>query len=273
MPAPRPVDLSVLKAAITPDWTNVPARQLLMFYGNTGSGKTKLAIEVAADITPLDKRILYVDTSAGYEILANHDDLANRIEGRLNIIPYRGENWLNTLAGAIRDDQAGFGIMGTVILDEGSTMGQSYLDTVVHGRSLKDEGKEEDFATKPDYAIAGNKLRKTIMNFQNISGVNLIVLAHQRQDEILGKKKVSPAFQPSVGEDIRREMRVVAHCRRTDVDGHVAQVQEDDFCVAKTRIHYRGSPMPKVVTHNILQAAIREHVEKISSKESNNVAV
>jgi len=263
------MDLSALKASIYSDFDQIPKRELLMFYGDNGSGKTKLAVEVACDITPTGY-ILYVDTSAGYETINNHPELRAMLADRLKVLPFVGEDQLNTLADAIRYNREGFGIFKTVILDESSSMAQHYLDTVVEARCRNDRTKEQDKADWPDYNIAGNKWRKTVQKFQQIQGVSFIEVCHQRSDTIRKVEFISPAFQPTVGNETRKEKRVIAYCdirqmapagSKEAVPTRIVQTEKDDHVLAKTRVMYQGKPLPTIVTPEMMRQAIREDYE------------
>jgi energy-coupling factor transporter ATP-binding protein EcfA2 len=260
------VDLTALANSIYADFNAIPKRELLMFYGDNGSGKTKLAIEVANDITPADKKILYVDTSAGYETINNHPDLYNSIAHRLLVLPFSGEDQLNTLATAVASRAEPFGVIGTVILDESSSMAQQYLDVVVEGRSRADRTKEADKADWPDFNIAGNKWRKTVQKFERIQGVSLIEVTHLRTDLKRKMEFITPAFQPTVGNETRKEKRGIFYCDIRAMkmpDGstqnvRVVQTEKDDHVLAKTRIWYNGAPLPQVTTPDIIREAIKQ---------------
>ena len=273
--------LAKLAASIYKDFDLIPKRELLMFYGDNGSGKTKLGLEVAHDITPPDKRILFVDTSAGYETLNNHPDLKHLIAPRLLVLPFEGETQLNALAKAISDKIQSFATIGTVILDESSSMAQHYLDVVVEGRSRADKTKEEDKADWPDYNIAGNKWRKTIQKFERIQGVSLIEVAHQRSDIRRKIEFISPAFQPTVGNETRKEKRLIAYCdvrpfaaspgSKETVDTFVVQTSKDEHVLAKSRIWYNGAPLPQLTTPKIIREAIRQDYENRITDHPGNI--
>ena len=259
------MDLQTLAKSIYADFNAIPKRELLMFYGDNGSGKTKLAIEVANDITPVGKRILYVDTSAGYETINNHPDLYNTVTPRLLVLPFDGEDQLNSLAEAIAAKAAPFDTIGTVLLDESSSMAQHYLDVVVEGRARADRTKESDKADWPDYNIAGNKWRKTIQKLERIQGVSLIEVAHQRSDIRRKVEFISPAFQPTVGNETRKEKRGIFYCDKRiikvdgkDVNAFVVQTDKDEHVLAKTRIWYNGEPLPQLASHQIIRDAIKQ---------------
>jgi energy-coupling factor transporter ATP-binding protein EcfA2 len=268
------MDLKLLKSKIYADFNAIPKRELLMFYGDNGSGKTKFALEVAADITPPGKKILYVDTSAGYETLNNHPELHARIVDRLLVLPFVGEDQLNSLAGAIAGNLEGFGAIGTVILDESSSMAQSYLDCVVEGLYKNEPLKHVE--DKPDwdaFNIGGGKWRKTIQKFERIQGVSLIEVAHMRTDNRRKIDFISPAFQPKAGNETRKEKRVIAYCDVRDygkpaVPTFVIQTQKDDYILAKTRVMFNGQPLPAVVLPEVLRAAIKQDYDnRITEKD------
>lgn len=271
------MDLAKLAASVYADFNAIPKRELLMFYGDNGSGKTKLAFEVAADITPLDKKIMYVDTSAGYETLNNHPELHAKVASRLLVLPFEGEDQLNSLADAIANGTVPFNKIGTVMLDESSSMAQQYLDIVVEGRCKKDPTKEKDKADWPDFNIAGNKWRKTIQKFERIQGVSLIEICHQRADTKRKIEFISPAFQPQVGNETRKEKRVIAYCdvRLLAPEGskearptRIVQTQKDDYVLAKSRVQLAGKELPKIVTPDIMREAIyQDYINRITDTE------
>lgn len=270
------MDLRILANSIYADFNTIPKRELLMFYGDNGSGKTKLAAEVASDITPTGKKILYVDTSAGYETINNHADLYELVAPRMLVLPFEGEDQLNTLAKAIAAKVSPFDVIGTVVLDESSSMAQHYLDVVVEGRSIDDPSKEKDLSTLPDYNIAGNKWRKTIQLFERIQGVSLIEIAHQRTDIRRKREFISPAFQPTVGNETRKEKRGIFYCDKRfvkidgkDVNAFVVQTDKSDDVLAKTRIFCDGVPMPPVALPELVRRGIRQDFQARIQNESN----
>lgn len=256
------MDLDTLVSKIHRNFREVPAQFSGLFYGDNGSGKTKLALEIAVAITGTDKKILFVDTSAGWETAVNHPDLAAALDGRLSILPFEGEDMMNSLGEALRYNYGGFADkFGCVILDESTSMAQHYLDVVVHGRSLKMKDKEEDKADWPDYNIAGNKWRKTCALFHGVLGLHIIHLCHVRSDKVRGVEKASPAYQPKVGQAIQRDLKMIGFCavsREGDVPVRTVQVVEDQFATAKTRIQYDGKELPPVVKQESIVKAIKQ---------------
>jgi hypothetical protein len=253
-------NLDELAAKIHKNFRDVPKTFSGMFYGDNGSGKTKLALEVAAAITALGKKILFVDTSAGWETINNHPDLANSLDGRLSILPFEGESQLNTLAEALKFNYGGFrDSFGSIILDESTTMAQQYLDAVVYGRAAKMKDKEEDKADWPDFNIAGNKWRKTSSIFHSVEGLHVIHVGHFRLDKVRGVEKAAPAYQPKVGDAIQRDLKVIGFCvvnREGEVPVRAVQVVDDQFASAKTRVQYKGEELPPVITQKTLVNAI-----------------
>lgn len=254
------MDLEVLVSKIHRNFRDVPAQFSGLFYGDNGSGKTKLVLEIAAAITPPDKKILFVDTSAGWETVINHPDLADALDGRLSILPFEGEDMMNTLGEALRYNTAGFADkFGTAILDESTSMAQQYLDVVTYGRALKSKDKEEDKSDWPDYNIAGNKWRKTCALFHGVPGLHVMHIGHVRLDKVRGVEKAGPAYQPKVGNAIQRDLKMIGFCsvqREGDEPVRVVQVVEDQFATAKTRIQYNGKELPPLVKQNDIVKAI-----------------
>lgn len=256
------MDLAELASKIHRNFREVPQQFSGLFYGDNGSGKTKLALEIAAAITQPEKKILFVDTSAGWETAINHPGLADSLDGRLSILPFEGEDMMNSLGEALRFNYGGFSDkFGCVILDESTSMAQQYLDVVVYARSKNMKDKEEDKADWPDFNIAGNKWRKTCALFHGVMGLHVIHLGHVRSDKVRGVEKASPAYQPKVGNAIQRDLKMIGFCSvGRDGDAPVRQVQvvEDQFATAKTRIQYRGKELLPVIRQDDVIKAIKE---------------
>jgi len=265
------VDLTELASRIHKNFREVPQQFSGLFYGDNGSGKTKLALEIASTITSPGKKILFVDTSAGWETAINHPELANSLDGRLSILPFDGEDQMNTLGEALRYNYGGFADkFGCVILDESTSMAQQYLDVVVEGRSKTMKDKEADKADWPDFNIAGNKWRKTCALFHGVMGLHVIHLGHVRSDKVRGIEKVSPAYQPKVGNAIQRDLKMIGYCsvgRDGDTPIRMVQVVEDQFATAKTRIQYQGRELPPVVKQQDIVKAIRERYTRTDNNE------
>lgn len=256
------MDLDVLVGKIHRNFRTVPPQFSGMFYGDNGSGKTKLALEVAIAITPNDKKILFVDTSSGWETAINHPELADRLDNRLSILPFEGEDQMNTLGEALKYNYGGFGdSFGCVLLDESTSMAQQYLDVVTYGRAAKKKELQEDKSDWDDYNIAGNKWRKTCYLFHSAPGIHIIHLGHVRSDKVRGVDKVSPAYQPKVGNALQRDLKMIGYCsveREGDKPVRTVQVVEDKFATAKTRLTYNGEELPPVVTQQTIINAVAQ---------------
>jgi len=230
---------SKLRAALQTDIGKIPARYLALFYGDTGSGKTVYALAHANQLT--EGRILYVDTGQGYLSVRNHPKLLAELAPKITVLPYKGENDLLLMAEAIRARATGFDFK-CVVWDEASTMLDQFTDVVTYGRSLKEEGKDPNQPVLPDFLIAGNKFRQAVDIYSQLDLVHFIMISHYRYEKTkTGLERISPAFQPKVGRDLRRPLHTIGYLenywnRKEKKYTRSIQVHSTDTCTAKTRV-------------------------------------
>jgi hypothetical protein len=212
-----------------------------MIYGDSGAGKTIAAVALAQRITGDSRTILYVDSGQGWVSLENHPTLKQRVQ-RLRFATLAQ---LELVEQAIRNGSDVFGSVGTIIIDEASTVATLDLDRVVTKRAEVDAGKDPDTPTQPDFNTAGNRVRKVFDALGKLDGVHFIMVAHVRKDkDNRGVEVTSPRFLPAVNSRIREPLHLVAYMTADLVPSsegevnyrRVLQVHPSRQIVAKTRI-------------------------------------
>lgn len=211
-------------------------------YGDSGFGKTVIAMRLAQAINPPGKTIEYIDFLEGWVALLNHRD-----EGVLKNAhreQYEGISQIETLAKFIKMGVPPFDKIGTVILDEFSSMTKTDLDTVVKSRAAKDPSKDPNVPTQPDFYAGTERARRALTDLLQAQ-VNVIVVAHIREDKLnSGVTVTRPAFMPNFSDTFRQMMHLVANLSAeefTAEDGTVdykrsLQVHPTRRVNAKTRI-------------------------------------
>lgn len=220
-----------------------------MIYGNSGTGKTVMSMQIAQEITPVGKNILYIDTASGWVSLNNHRELKERTKR----MKYINLAQLEALCTAIRTEHPPFNTLGSVIVDEASSIADTTLDEIVKYRASQDRAKDEDMPTQPDYGAATNRVRKAFMDLLTLPGIHVILVAHARKDKDNQNIEVtSPSFMPKLSQKIKQPLHLVAHLSGNDIPGtegkesqyvRILQVHPTRRIDAKTRI---GGLSPQV---------------------------
>lgn len=211
-------------------------------YADSGFGKTVWSMKLAQAITPTGKTIEYIDFLEGWVALLNHRD--EGLLKRAHREKYEGISQIETLAKFIKMGVPPFDNIGTVILDEFSSMTKSDLDTVVKSRAAKDPSKDPNVPTQPDFYAGTERARRALTELLKAE-VNVIVVAHIREDKLSNGVVVTrPAFMPNFSDTFRQMMHLVANLTAeeyTAEDGSVdykrsIQVHPTRRVNAKTRI-------------------------------------
>jgi energy-coupling factor transporter ATP-binding protein EcfA2 len=199
------------------------AHSRIMLYGNSGCGKTVLAMKMAQAFTPPDKEILIVDTSNGWVSIPNHPELDYRYE----VLPYVSREQVMAIGRAIKAGHPKFERFGAVIVDEISTVADDDLLGLVENRAKVDKTKDPDTVTWPDRDAGDNRMKKMM---QDLTGpFHLITVAHER--EYKNKKKQSctgPSFADALREKMKRTMHGVWYVQSVLIEGQ-EQTEEAIF--------------------------------------------
>jgi hypothetical protein len=247
-----------------------------LIYGPSGTGKTVQSVALAQAITRPEEQIIYCDSGNGWVSLENHPTLKRRVK-RIQI------GKITTLEGIgdVTSRKVGaFANVGAIIVDEYSTIVDNDLSFIVRERASKDETKDPDTPTQPDYNTSKNRGVKYANKLFLLDRVHVILVAHERQDkDSRNILKISPLFNPKLGARLREAVHLVAYMdmtnRRVEGDStrreqvRTIQVHPSETVVAKTRI---GGLEP-VVNYKQLETGVKKWLEGNAETLNNNKVV
>lgn len=226
------------KAEIDPATTI--GRIKAMIYGPKGTGKTVFALQYTKAILKKfnegKQKIVYIDTSEGWVALRNHPGLLDDVI----IIPFMSFEHLEVLLTAINRGSGKYAEVGAVILDEFSLMVSRDLEKTYLTRkpdALIPEWK--------DYNIESFRVRRLISAIYVTSRLHLVAISHEKEkkNEEGMVLRVFPNFNPAIGDEIMRDMHVVAYMTAKSVTKNNTPKYEREFQVhptnrveAKTRV-------------------------------------
>lgn len=232
-----------------------------MFYGESGVGKTILAIRIAQALCPPGKFVLYFDSKEGWTSVLNHPELKQG----LRRIKFQAMSQIEALAQILEAGVGEFQNVGAVVIDEYSTLSDYDLDQVLAVRSRVDKTKDPDVATQPDFNANTQRMRRLTDALFRIPEMHLIFLAHIRYDkDNRGVTVASPSFMPKLSAKLRESMHLVGRMQGEDMnnpDGttryiHQVQVHPTKLVIAKSRI----GGLPVNVSDDTLVQAVAEWV-------------
>jgi hypothetical protein len=212
-----------------------------LFYGPSGVGKTVEAMEVAQIVTPVDKEILFIDTSDGWVSLKNHPGLSRRTR----LMNYEGLSQYEAIVQALQEGAGSFAKVGTIVFDEISTTGKRDLNNVAKATAL---GEFEAMEFK-HYNIATRRMERILTEIMKLREThNLIFVSHmkERKNKRTEISVREPSVMPAFGETLKEGLHLVAFMqtdiKHSEKDTGTAkyvwtmQVHPSKMTVAKTRI-------------------------------------
>jgi AAA domain len=176
---------------------------LAMLYGVMGGGKTTLGMEIAQAITPSDERIVFVDSHQGWSVLGPH---LTRRTVRFGVIEYDFNMALTELLLA-PDWQD----VGTVVVDEHTSLFDHDLLSVTKARAKNDKDKDPDMPQWPDMNAT---IQRAVFNLNRwiATGRNVIFIGHERIDKDDRQVPViSPAYLPRAIPKMCQPLHLVGH--------------------------------------------------------------
>jgi hypothetical protein len=242
--------------------TDIPERKMIgAIYGNSGVGKTVLTQQLAQMLRG-SGIISYIDYSQGWASLPNHPGLTNRTI-RTQFVSY--EETLKVIAEAVKKKVPPWDEVTVIVVDEVSSMADWDLAEVVRKRSLRDPSKDPNEAKQPDFNVAGNRLAVEIARLNSLP-CHVLYISHERVDEVLGRRVVSPNLAPKASERFKRDLSLLAYMTATMVPSSTGgdkykrtlQVHGTNLIQAKTRI----PNVEAVTTPDVILNAVAKFVGK-----------
>lgn len=203
--------LNILTAAMTATAEKTSAN--FMLYGMSSAGKSHLALEVAEQITKPGKVIFHVDTSGNKDRVLEYVNLTHPYA---NLVFTTIED-LRILTQAMAEGVGPYAHIGTIILDEASSMAKDDLDRIYEARvAAIDAGQikmpkdgRPDTPDWADYRPTLQRFRSMLSNLYKIPGLNVILVAHETVDPKLNSMIV-PDFSPEIRKAVKAKLSLMA---------------------------------------------------------------
>jgi hypothetical protein len=212
-----------------------------MIYGESGVGKTVLAMQIARYLIKPGQTVLYIDSSQGWVVIKNHPNLLPNTK-RLVIT---NVDMLEDVARAIKDKMGSFASIGAVVVDEHSSYAEADLLALTESRAAIEKGKDPDAPSWPDMNASSNRMKKATAPLLKLEDTHVILVAHERVDkDNVGVTVTSPMYLPKYGAHLRGLLHLVGHMtadEKSAPEGKVIytrriQVNPTRKVIAKTRI-------------------------------------
>lgn len=165
--------------------------------GDSGVGKTVFGLEVAQIVTPPDKEILFIDWRDGWKVLTNprHKHLAKRMQ-RMRYVNYAQLEVLVQAISATNPPEP-FDKIGTIVLDEWSSMVDADIDSVTQSQATL-EGRNPDVTTWPEYNMSKNRFTRLWDKICKLD-VQIVTVTHVRRNKTLkGIEAMTPSFTKEI---------------------------------------------------------------------------
>lgn len=184
-----------------------------LIYGNSGTGKSVLALRLAQKITPPGKEIVFVDSNEGWVSVLNHPIA---LRNRVRRVEYAGYTQLQTVEEAIRVGAPGWDNVGCIVLDEFTTMVQNDLYQITMNRANTPEGirdgKDAYAPVWPDMRTSTHKANIIEQALLNLD-MHVILVGHERKDkDKYGNVLWTFSLMAESREFIKRPLHLVARC-------------------------------------------------------------
>lgn len=205
-------------------------------YGPAGSGKTFTTMELAQQITPPDKVIVYCFTNQGWTSLKNKPELMHRVKK----MPYVDFDQIRSLCAALRNPQfRELTNIGAVVFDEFNTMFDMNIEAITNFRSATSEKKYKDPDTPewPEYNTAKMHMINLMNDALATPGINFFFVAHPRFQKKSGM--IEPDMFDKASQAFMRVLHSLYYLSNEEHDGRVVrriQLMGSDQIVAKNRI-------------------------------------
>lgn len=190
----------------TEDLENKEVPYQLCIFGDQGTGKTLAMMKLMQDITPENKRILFIDSGNGWATLKSYPELMKRVK----YSKYENLEQVLAWATALNEGGPGFDSIGAVILDEYSSMVRKDRTWIVKARSKqkeeKGEFKDPFQPAQPDY-LASQIRSEDILNAFVSTDIHVGFLSHEKLDK--DTMMIRPDFTPGAANDLQRILHSV----------------------------------------------------------------
>ena len=221
---------------VTSDGT-IPA--MGMIYGDVGTQKTTKAMQIMQGILPAGKKILYIDSAAGWTTLMNYPWMMRDERGEPNVLKMDYENieTLWALAKAIKAGKGIYGEIGGVIFDEYTSMHDMDLNwiTDVRANQAESEGvfKDRFTPTWPEYNAARTRSNRVLSSFM-LCKIHLIFIGHSK---VTKKMETVPDMPEKAGKALYSKLHFAYLAKFDDKGNAILQTSGAKRAMAKNRIN------------------------------------